>query len=102
MNRKSEKKQKKYAQKFSNSYFGTGPAECADAAEALESVSSRFRSGTLRPPRGGAGLFNRSAHSARPKQGLVGDHGEAIEGKWRRIRCTVDAASKTGPKMTLK
>ena len=49
-------KNRKFVIKFSNSYFGTGPAECADAAEALESVSFRFRFGTLRPPRGGGGF----------------------------------------------
>jgi hypothetical protein len=45
-------------------------------------------------------LLNRSAHSTGPKQGLVGDHGEAIDGKWSRIRCTVDPASKIEPKIT--
>ena len=43
-------------------------------------------------------LLNRSAHSAGP-QGLVGDHGEAIEGKWTRTRCTVDPSLKIGLKM---
>ena len=31
-------------------------------------------------------LCNGSVHSAGPKQGLVGDHGEAIEGNWRHGR----------------
>ena len=41
MELKSEQNRKFEARRSSGDYFGTGPAECAEPAEALESVSSR-------------------------------------------------------------
>ena len=66
MDLKSEQNRKFEAQKYSNPYFGAGPAECADAAEALESVSSRVPVWHASSPERGRRIQSASAHSAGP------------------------------------
>ena len=67
MDLKSEQNRKIETQKYSNSYFGAGPAECADAAEALESVSSRVLVWHASSPERGRRIETRRAHSAGPQ-----------------------------------
>ena len=58
MDLKSEQNRKFEARRSSACYFGTGPAECADAAEALESVSSRVLIRHASSPERGRRIFN--------------------------------------------